>query len=348
VHSTEQLTTALAGGIPRGYSVSHDGLLVEHDASGSFANNAVVIESMAKGVDTVRLPPGRYATPRFSRDGKRIAMAVGVSDRASPDIYTLDLAAGAFTRITFDGVNTNPAWSPDGRTLAYVKSTQDSTHDGVRDAFDVFVKPADNSGPERRITSIVSAQIGLQQWIDDTHVLFSARVGTGAYDVFVASTDGNSKPVAYMQTPRNETEPRLSPDGTLLAYVADETGRNELWMGNFPAPRGKWNLSNGPAHAPRWTPDGKAILFWRGTIGTDSLFRVRIDRTPAIVIHAPELVTTLAKDGLSNWDLQPDGRRFVASVKLGDAATGRAPGDRYLIVENWFSELRRLTSGRGK
>jgi hypothetical protein len=56
-------------------------------------------------------------------------------------------------------------------------------------------------------------------------------------------------------------------------------------------------------------------------------------------------------DGVSNWDLHPDGRRFLATVATtqgpassASAAAGKASPARHLLLLNWFSELRRLTA----
>jgi hypothetical protein len=92
------------------------------------------------------------------------------------------------------------------------------------------------------------------------------------------------------------------------------------------------------------------VYFWRSGNPLDSLFRVRIDRTPAVVVHAPELVVAMDAAGPQNWDLHPDGRRFVVAVPDGApaAAADGAQQSRYLIHENWFGELRRLTAVKPK
>jgi hypothetical protein len=74
------------------------------------------------------------------------------------------------------------------------------------------------------------------------------------------------------------------------------------------------------------------------------LFRVSIDRTPTVVVHAPEVVVATDADGPQNWDLHPDGRRFIVAVPGSEAPAAAAPTSRYLILENSFGELRRLTA----
>jgi eukaryotic-like serine/threonine-protein kinase len=334
--------------VSRGYSVSATGVLVQFDGEGSQnqgLTNRLVIVDPGKGADTVRLPPGRRLFPRFSPDGRSLAMEVVADGRAgATDIYTLDLVTGAYTQLTSDGDNDEPAWSPDGNRILFDKVAVNPAGE------DLFIKPADNSGPERRLTSFGSAEIEAQQWIDDKTLLFDAVVPGRGADVFTVGADSGSVPVPRLQSPFNEWEPRLAPDRGLLAYTSNETGADQVWMRDFPVPQGKWNLSRGPGRAARWSPDGRLVYFWRIGTPIDTLFRVRIDRTPAVVVHAPERVATVYTNGVANWDLHPDGRRFVVAVPVIEAAApaGAARQSRYLVLENWFGELRRLTGTRSR
>lgn len=120
-------------------------------------------------------------------------------------------------------------------------------------------------------------------------------------------------------------------------------------MRDFPVPPGKWNISRGPGNAARWSPDGRFVYFWKDASPLDSLFRVRIDRTPTMVVQAPELVVAMDAANLSSWDLHPDGRWFIVAVPtaVGTSSTG-ASAVRYFILQNWFGELRRLTTSPSK
>jgi Tol biopolymer transport system component len=332
--------------VSRGYSVSATGVLVQYDAEGSQnqgLSNRLVIVDPGRGSDTVRLPPGRRLFPRFSPDGRSVVMEVVADGRnGATDIYTLDLVSGAYTQLTGDGDNDEPVWSPDGKRILFDKAATNPAGE------DLFIKPADNSGSERRLTTLGSGEIEAQQWIDDTTLLFEAIVPGRAADVFTVSAESGSVPVPHLQSPFNERESQLSPDRKLLAFTSNETGADQIWMRDFPVPQGKWDLSRGRGRAVRWSPDGRFVYFWRIGSPTDTLFRVRIDRTPAVVVHPPELVAAINTNGVQNWDLHPDGRRFIVAVPVIEAA---APVDatrqsRYLILQNWFGELRRLTGAK--
>ena len=333
----------------RGFSVSQSGVLVQHDAPGlgDVSANLLVIVTPGGATDTVRLPAGRRAFPRFSRDGKSIAMEVVAEGRSpSTDIYTLSLVTGTYSQLTFEGDNDEPAWSPDGKRILFDKQVVTGATAGE----DLFIKPADNSGPERRLTTAASQEISVQQWIDDKTILFDAIVPGRGIDIFTVAAESGSAPVPYLQSPFNETEPWLSPDHRLLAFTSNETGGEQVWMRDFPVPQGKWNVSRGPGRAARWSPDGKYVYFWRAGSPLDTLFRARIDRTPATVVQAPEVVHTIDANGVQNWDLHPDGRRFIVAIARSapTAAPGAAAPSRYLIHQNWFSELKRLVTPKPK
>jgi|CXWL01.1.fsa_nt_gi serine/threonine-protein kinase len=330
--------------ISRGYAVSATGVLVQHDVAGtgSAAENHLVIVDPGKSPDTLRLPPARREQLRFSPEGRSLAMQVVVPERegGNTDIYTLDLVSGTYTQLTFAGDNDQPVWSPDGKRLLFDARV-------VQGQEDLFIKPGDNSTPERRLTVLKGGELESAQWLGDT-LLFVAD-GSGA-DVFIMKADSGSVPIPILQTPANETEPRVSPDRTLIAFRSDETaGSGQIWLRDFPAPQGKWNLSRGVGSAPRWSPDGRFVYYWKGAQPLDSLFRVRIDRTPSMVVQAPELVLAMDVDNIASWDLHPDGRRFIVTVpKLVGAPTAGAAGNRFLILQNFFGELRRVTAGKPK
>ena len=78
----------------------------------------------------------------------------------------------------------------------------------------------------------------------------------------------------------------------------------------------------------------------------DTLFAVSVETEPSIVIGEPEVVLAADLDGVG-WDLHPDGERFIVTEGAGTAVAtpGEPSPTRYLIVRNWFTELRSRTGG---
>jgi serine/threonine-protein kinase len=334
----------------RGYSVSRDGILVYHEGvpnlrTGAQVPNRLAIVDFAGAAQNLQLPVGTYGAPRFAPSGATIAYQVWATRGTDRDIHTFDLGTRTDTRLTFAGDNITPVWSPDGKRILFGK------RGGGPDRGDLFVKPADNSGAEQATLSEQRDEIP-SDWLRGDTIIFHA-IGTGGFDIFTYPMAPGAKPKAYVDGPWNETNARVSPDGTLASFESSETGSPEIWIRDFPVPNGKWQVSSTYGQGARWSRDGKYVYFWKSFAAAgDSLFRARIDRTPAVVVRSPEFVLSLAvSGGPNNWDLHPDGKRFVVTVAdltpapaAGSPGAPAAPASRYLVVQNWFTELKALTA----
>ena len=338
------LDRVAAGLFTRGYSVSANGVLVHHEGAGNMTlgiTNLLVIVDPGVGVDTLRLPPGRRQQPRFAPSGRAVAFENASPTRTgNTDIFTFDLVNGTLSQLTFDADNDRPIWSADGKRILFNRSTS-----GSQSGEDLYVKPADNSAAEQLVLTLPDDQQP-SAWLADGTITFFSQSSSGL-DLFTLSPADSGKPKPYLSAPWSEIDLQVAPDGRLAAYAASETGTEEIWIRDFPVPQGKWKVSTGGGSAPRWSPDGSAVYYWRAGMPIDTLMRVRVDRSPTVVVRAPEVVAALDAAGIQNWDLHPDGRRFIVAVPPVATApvsgrTGAAAPNRYLVVQNWFRELKRL------
>jgi eukaryotic-like serine/threonine-protein kinase len=346
---TRVLERVAATPLIRGYSVSQDGQLVYRDApsilgSTSTYRNLLLVVTPGGIVDTLRLPEGRRLNPRFSPDGRLLAYEQAKNQAGNQtDLYAFDLITGTNTQLTFDGDNDDPVWSPDGKRIAFTKSTLQSGED-------VFVKPVDNSAPEQELLSLGGNQ-NPTAWPDSATILIQSEAA-GQSDLLVMSPQPGDKPRPYLEAPWAESEMQLSPDGKLAAFTSWEGGGMDVWIRDYPIPQGKWRVSSSDlSSGPRWTRDGKYVYFWRGSSAApDTLYRARIDRRPSVVVHTQERVLVMDTPGSGDWDLHPDGKRIVVAAIPAQAAPASAAGNstasapRYVIVQNWFTDLKRLTS----
>jgi len=144
------------------------------------------------------------------------------------------------------------------------------------------------------------------------------------------------EPEPFLDSPFNEISPTFSPNGRWLAYVSDESGRNEVYVRSFPGPGGKWPISSDGGTEPVWAPDGRE-LFYRNNekmmavaMETANDFSAGIPvvlfehRSPASPIDVPE------------YSVTPDGQRFIMVQGNAHALT------RLNVVLNWTEELKRL------
>ena len=112
----------------RGYSVSRDGTLVYLEGEsglvsvgGGLASTRFMLHG-PEGADSLPLRPGFKLNPRFSPDGRSIAynyLESGGGLGGGIDIYIFDLVTGSNPRVTFEGLNVQPRWSPDGTRLLF-------------------------------------------------------------------------------------------------------------------------------------------------------------------------------------------------------------------------------------
>jgi serine/threonine-protein kinase len=317
-----------------GYAVSRGGSLVHHEGNAAAAAGLTLLAVLHLDgrIDTLPLPPGLRFDPSFSPDGRTIAYEQrrDVGDNSATDIHTFDLVTGTASQITFEGDNDNPVWSPDGTRIMFDRDDEDGDED-------IWVKPADNSSAAELVLDRPGNQAP-DAWLASDRLVFSTREASN-WDLFIHSLSGDGDPQPYLQAPWNETRIAVSPDETLAAFMSDETGEREVWLRDFPVPSGKWLVSHGGGVFPRWAPDGASLYFWRTGPGADSLFAVSVEREPTVVVGQAQLVLTASVSNRTTWDVHPDGDRFLV-VQPGQTENQDQDDERYLVVLNWFEELR--------
>jgi Tol biopolymer transport system component len=90
-------------------------------------------------------------------------------------------------------------------------------------------------------------------------VLYAHDRSGGAADIWIVDlADGQRREL--VSTPFHELSPTLSPDGRLLAYFSDESGRLELYLQSLADARTRLRVSTDGASAPRWRADGQRFL----------------------------------------------------------------------------------------
>jgi serine/threonine-protein kinase len=271
---------------------------------------------------------GPYDEARLSPDNSRIALTIRA---ANDDIWVYDIRSGTFTRLTFGGGNSGLSiWTPDGKRVLF--AAERGTQTGL------FWKPGDGSGSIERIGNEGSVAVSFSACFstDGSHLIYGSN--GDLREVSVDGKDGRQ----ITQSPATEDAPRLSPDGTLLAYVSDESGRNEIYAVPYPSMNGKWQISTGGADSPPiWNPAGNAMYF--GEEG--SLFRVDVTGAPSPTFSRPHKVCPMPPSLFGIHDIARDGKRFLVTL----SAVPDDPSMTQLnVVVGWFSELRRKFASLSK
>ena len=190
---------------------------------------------------------------RLSPQGDRIALML---DSGINDIWSLDLARGVRTRLTFGPVaNTYPIWSPDGKWIAYGSTRPGSSG--------IYRKLADGSGAEETLISVPDPTGFIpSDWSRDGKTLFySTGLSTGDQIIWALPLEGERKP---QQVVTHGTNGALSPNGHWLAYTAFG-GASEVYVVGYGGSQGKWQVSPNGGQVPHWSQDGKELYYFDGT-----------------------------------------------------------------------------------
>jgi Tol biopolymer transport system component len=185
-------------------------------------------------------PAGHYRNPVLSPDGTRIAVERGSRDVTTMDVWLLD-RSGVPTSFSRDHARM-PVWSPDGREIAL------RTGEGI-------VARALDSGTERLVVPGISQFGHPSAWVADARgasIIYEERSPTTHADLFIVPAAGGPSH-ALVQTPFDDTDPEVSPDGHWLAYVSDESGRSEVYVRRFPPGDERWRVSSAGGVEPHWS-----------------------------------------------------------------------------------------------
>jgi serine/threonine-protein kinase len=313
------------GGGAADFSISDDGSLVYQP----FTPEELDLVWVDRGGSVSPLSVTRRAfdAPRLSADGRFLAVMV---DDLQHDLWILEIARGTLTRLTFGLDNHDPMWTPDGRRIAFSSSRL-----GPRN---LFWKPADGSGVAERLATSQHTQ-NPGAWASDGKAFaFEELRPDSGFDILIVELDGELQQTPFLVTEFNERHPAFSPDGRWLAYTSDETGLDEVYVRSFPGSGSKRQISTEGGVDPVWNPSGGELFYRSG----DQIMAVAVETEPDLSPSRPRLLFQgsykwTAYYGIRNYDVAPDGERFVMIVAPPDSAK---PAKLHVIL-NWAEELKR-------
>ncbi|HEX2455773.1 MAG TPA: protein kinase [Vicinamibacterales bacterium] len=275
---------------------------------------------------------GDYTDFRLSPDETRLAASLVDPKANLVDIWITDLARGSNFRVSSGGAVTAAAvWSPDGSRLAFR-----SNRTG---AIDLFERSAAGGGADRPVLSrdaYRAAPSGLitTDWSPDGRQLLGVAqtVGSG-HDLWLLPLGNGAQPAKLIASPAEEMHGNFSPDGHLVAYTSNQSGRFEIYVETVPRSDKKWPVSTNGGYEPRWRADGHEIYY----LAEDrTLMAVPVGAGPSFGIpkplfqtHVPPGVTSLR----THYVPSRDGQRFLVSVATDTIAPP------ITVVLNWTASL---------
>jgi len=257
----------------------------------------------------------------WASDGKTVAFSDRPVGQSHYALFSLDVATLSARQITFPPESSNGdihvAFSPDARTLAFLRDT--------RDGMDVYVTPA-GGGSERRITFDNRDLAGRRRvWLvgltysSDGHDIILG--GNGLWRIHATGEAKRAEPVrglgfiafnpyirgnrlvygsptwdanVYLLPLRSEmdageptkligstfldADAQLSPDGRHVVFSSDRTGADEIWKANSDGSNlMQLTFLSSYSGNPRWSESGREIVFSAESQGNADLFVISAD-----------------------------------------------------------------------
>jgi serine/threonine-protein kinase len=340
-------------------AIAANGSLIYNPGAGSGATTLtrLVLVTRDGAPSTLAEVSGMAWFPRFSPDGSRVAYgaSAGRDFNDASDLWVVD-SRGARTRVTF-GANNRfyPIWTRDGARLTFA--------DGTGPTNRLLWAPADGSGGLETLLEVGERRYPTS-WSPDGRVLALYGGGGAAgevrpdggssRDLWMLHVEGDKRVAKpFVQTSFEERGAIFSPDGRWVAYVSNKAGQNDVYARPYPGPGGEVTISVGGGREPVWAPSGRELFYRR----EGKLLSVRIESSamtmtvgaPAPVFDDPyRLDTGAAAGGVANYDIAPDGKRFVMVEEPQASPAGGRDPVRLQVILNWLGgpERRGTTNAR--
>lgn len=233
----------------------------------------------------------------------------------------------------------SPVWSPDGRHVVFGRVTGG-----------VFLARADGA---RQPQALIPSKLLLYPSSftpDGRRLAYSELVITGRQQIWTVPIEDRGgelhagTPEPFLKSQFAAIAPAFSPDGRWLAYQSNESGTPEVYVRPFPPPASgqgsRWQVSNSGGTAPRWSRNGRELMYQAG----DSIMAVSYAVSGDAFVADRPRAWIAALGGTTNtpngWDMAPDGKRALVVTPVEGAEATKAE-HHVVFLQNFFDELRR-------
>jgi hypothetical protein len=292
------IAASLNGVLAYRSSLGLDRRLVWHDRNG-------------KAISTVARA-GPHRQPVLSPNGATLAILSG-SSSSSQDLWTIDLASGATTELTFDrhlDPNNFPVWSPDSRSVAV------SPQGGGIEV--VTVASAD-------VRVLSKDPIVVQDWSPDGRSILCTDIQE--HHVLLAPVDRPQEPKTIITSPLAQWGFHFAPGGAAVVYITSESGDQSAYVASFPSFAEKRRVSPGTAAYPVWNANGRLYYSSGG-----SIWEVEIRTAPHLGVGQPR---ALFPSAYGRFAVAAGAQKFLTLDPLQDQR------EELMIIQNWAVGMNR-------
>jgi hypothetical protein len=310
------------------FSASQEGTLAYSAGRLARLSELVWLDRSGRRLGTIA-KPDTFSDVALSPDGKTVAFWVGELPNLQSVVWLQDMDRGTRSRFTFGIPGSHPIWAPDGRKIVY---TAHPTPLGN----DLYEKPTSGAVKEELILPGMRQNTFAYDWSPDgKYLVYGDRSEKTRDDLWLLPMQGERRPIPFARTPFGESFGQFSPDSHWLAYVCNESGRNEVYVQPVPPDGRKWQISTASGFKPRWSRDGKELFY---LVQDQKLTRKLMAASVKIgASFEPGAVHELFEADVSDYQPSADGRKFVAAISADSETTAPLA---ITVVTNWQSTLK--------
>lgn len=301
-------------------SVSRRGSVAYVSGDSGNEGRTLVWADRQGNVQPIAAPERAYSSPRLSPDGRTLAVTVTGADR--DDVWTYDIARNALAQITFEGGG-SPVWMRDGRRIIFSASRGGPPG--------LFWKQADGSGPDERLTRRPRMGVPNSSSPDGRTVAFVEYDPSAGRHILLLDSDARTVRPFLEGSPANDKAPAFAPDGQWIAYVSDETGRDEVYIASIKDPTRRLRISADGGSEPVWRRDGSELFFRSGNqmLAAQVATRPNLSVKPARMLFEAPFDTGAASRPA--YDVSADGARFL----MVTSAESDRPSHELRVILGW-------------
>jgi eukaryotic-like serine/threonine-protein kinase len=267
---------------------------------------------------------GGFNSVCFSADGARVVYDFADPATGAVDIWTLSLADGTRTPLTFS--------APVDFYVTCAPSGDEAVFSSLRRGVPQLFRTSFSAPGSATLLLPASEPTLVNDWsADGRHVLYSVFAAGTGWDIWALPLDGGEAS-PLVQTPANERNARLSRDGRWVAYTSDQRGIDEIFVRSLPDTGALWQISQGGARQAVWHPSGRRIFYVSRDL---KLVAVDVESTGRTLSVGPHTVLAETRAGgfeRLSTPIAVAGDRIL----LGSAREGVQP---ITVVLNWNAPL---------